>query len=376
MSTTRRQFIGLSIAAAGAYTVRSFGGDEDGPAGARRGVRPLRILVLGGTGFIGPYVVRRALDRGHTVTLFNRGRTNTHLFPEVEKLVGDRDGRIEALRDREWDAVIDNTGYVPRHVRDSARLLEGAIGRYLFTSTRQVYADFTAPDKDENAPLAVLEDPESENVREHYGPLKVLCEKEVRAAFGSRATIVRSTAVAGPGDRSDRFTYWPVRIDRGGEVLAPGRRTDPLQFIDVRDLTQWMIRLIEEDVTGVFNAAGPEADLSIAEFLYGIRAVTSANVRFTWVPADFLAGHNVRPRGDMPLWTPPKVPGTRLSPINRDKAVALGLTFRPLAETALDTLEWHKARPVDERSLRRGISARREAEVLAAWRARSCLSAP
>ncbi len=323
----------------------------------------MRVLITGGTGFIGPYVVRHAMQRGHTVTLFNRGRTNTHLFPEVEKLVGDRDGQIDSLKNRTWDVVLDNTGYVPRHVRDSAQLLKGNVGRYLFTSTRQVFADFRAPDKKEDAP--------KENVGQSYGALKVLCEQAVNEVYGELATIVRPTAVAGPNDRSDRFTYWPVRINQGGEVLAPGNVTDPIQFIDVRDLAEFMIHLLENDTPGSFNAAGPEADLSVAEFLYGCRAITSANVRFTWVPADFLAEHNVQPRRGMPLWISPKKKGETRSPVNRDKAVANGLKFRPLAVTARDTLDWYLSKPQDQQRLRRGISAEREAEVLAAWHARS-----
>ncbi|MCH8005884.1 MAG: SDR family oxidoreductase [Planctomycetes bacterium] len=372
MKTTRRQFIGASLAAAGAVSLGSLADQGERPqrGGPRRKGRSLRILVLGGTGFIGPHLVRHALKRGHTLTLFNRGRTNTHLFPELEKIKGDRDGALGALKGRSWDVVIDNTGYVPRHVRDSATLLADACRRYLFTSTRGVYADSLAPDKDENAPMAVLEEPGSEDVSAHYGALKVLCEKEVREVFGRRATIVRPTAVAGPGDRSDRFTYWPVRIDRGGEVLAPGSFTDPVQFIDVRDLAEFMIRLVENNTGGAFNAAGPEADLSIAEFLYGIRGITASDVRFTWVPADVLQMHNVRPRRDMPLWTPPREPGTTKSPINRTKSVANGLTFRPLAVTALNTLTWFKAKPAREQQLRRGLSPKREKQVLAAWHAR------
>ncbi len=322
----------------------------------------MSLLILGGTGFIGPAVVRHAIQRGHTVTLFNRGRTNTHLFPELEKLVGDRDGQLDALKNRTWDVVLDNTGYVPRHVRDSAQLLKGNVGRYLFTSTRQVFADFRAPDKKEDAP--------KENVGQSYGALKVLCEQAVNEVYGELATIVRPTAVAGPNDRSDRFTYWPVRINRGGEVLAPGTQTDPIQYIDVRDLAEFMIHLIENDVPGAFNAAGPEADLSVAEFLYGCRAITSANVRFTWVPPDFLAEQNVRPRRGMPLWSSPKKKGETRSPVNREKAVAHGLTFRPLAVTARDTLDRYLSKPQDQQRLRTGISAEREADVLAAWRAR------
>ncbi len=358
-------------AAAGAFALGPLGSELLAAPTRRDRGEGLRLLILGGTGFIGPYVVRHAIKRGHTVTLFNRGRTNTHLFPEVEKLLGDRDGQIDALKHRDWDAVLDNTGYVPRHVRDSAQLLKGKVGRYLFTSTRQVFADFRAPDKKEDAPKAMIDDPTSENRSQHYGALKVLCEQAVNDAHGELATIVRPTAVAGPGDPSDRFTYWPVRINRGGEVLAPGTQTDPIQYIDVRDLAEFMIHLIENDVPGAFNAAGPEADLSVAEFLYGCRAITSANVRFTWVPADFLAEHKVQSRRGMPLWISPKKKGETRGPVNRDKAVAHGLKFRPLAVTARDTLDWFLSKPEDQQRLRRGISAEREADVLAAWHARA-----
>jgi len=358
MQYTRRKFLENSITAAGALALGPFAIDSL----AKPKTNNLSILVLGGTGFIGPNVVRYAIERGHTVTLFNRGRTNTHLFPEVEKLIGDRNGQLDSLKKRQWDVVLDNTGYKPRLVRDSAQLLKGFVGRYLFTSTRQVFADFRAPDKKEDAP--------KENVGQSYGALKVLCEQEVNDVYGKLATIVRPTAVAGPNDRSDRFTYWPVRINQGGEVLAPGDLTDPIQYIDVRDLAEFMIHLLENDISGAFNAAGPEADLSIAEFLYGCRAITSANVRFTWVPADFLAEHNVQPRRGMPLWISPKIKGETRSPVNRDKAIKHGLKFRPLAVTARDTLDWYLSKPEDKRTLRTGISAPREKEVLRAWHAR------
>ncbi len=370
MAGTRREFLGASLIAAAAAATMGLAT----PARAKRtssgaNRRNLDMLVLGGTGFIGPYVVRYALERGHTVTLFNRGQTNAHLFPDLEKLIGDRDGQLDALIGRRWDVVLDNTGYVPRHVRDSANLLADACDRYLFTSTRQVFADFRAPDKKEDAPRIVLDDPITEDYKGSYGELKVLCEDAVNEVYGERATIVRPTAVAGPHDRSDRFTYWPVRINQGGEVLAPGDFTDPIQYIDVRDLAEFMVHLLEDDIAGAFNAAGPQADMGVAEFLYGCRAITSADVRFTWAPADFLAQHNVRPRRGMPLWIDPKIKGETRSPINRDKAVAQGLTFRPLAVTARDTLDWFLSKPADEQTLRTGLSREREKQVLAAWRA-------
>jgi 2'-hydroxyisoflavone reductase len=327
------------------------------------GPRHLRILVLGGTGFIGPYVVRRALARGHEVTLFNRGRTNTHLFPDLEKLVGDRDGKLDALRGRSWDAVIDNTGYYPEHVRDSALLLKDAVGHYLFLSSRMVYRDFNAPDKREDAPLKESGD--------DYGARKVLCEREMLDVYGARGTVVRSTGVAGPQDRSDRFAYWVVRVDRGGVVLAPGAWTDPVQYIDVRDLAEFLVHMIEQGTPGIFNAAGPEADLSIAGLLHGMRAVTSAKARFTWVPAHFLEAQGVRPLRDVPMWTPPHEPGSTAGFVNADKAIAAGLSFRPLAVTARDTLDWFLAKPNDQQTLRRGLSPEREAEILAAWHAQN-----
>jgi 2'-hydroxyisoflavone reductase len=367
MSSTRREFLHTSLAASATLAASPL--LSASPPRRQEADKSLTILILGGTRFIGPHLVNHALLRGHTVTLFNRGRTNPHLFPDLEKLVGDRDGKLDALKGRTWDAVIDMSGYVPRHVRDSADLLKDAVGRYLFTSTRQVFADFIEPDKKEDAAKATIDDPTSEDVGKHYGALKVLCEAAVNERFGERATIVRPTAVAGPGDTTDRFTYWPVRINKGGEVLAPGAYTDPIQYIDARDLVEFMISLIERGISGPFNAAGPEADLSIAEFLYGVRAVTSANVRFTWVPASFLAEHNVRARADVPLWIEPKLKGRTVSPVNRDKAIAHGLTFRPLAVTARDTLDWFLAKPKEEQTLRRGMSLQREAEVLAAWHA-------
>lgn len=371
MTYTRREFLGTSVATTGAIAIGSLATDLYARYQGKSQAKNLRILILGGTGFIGPNVVRYAIDRGHEVTLFNRGRTNTHLFPNVEKLIGDRDGQLGALKNRTWDVVLDNTGYVPRLVRDSAQLLKGSVGRYLFTSTRQVFADFRAPDKKENAPKATLDDPSSENVGQHYGALKVLCEQAVNDVYGKLATIVRPTAVAGPNDRTDRFTYWPVRINQGGEILAPGDYTDPIQFIDVRDLAEFMVHLLEKNASGTFNVAGPEADLSIAEFLYGCRAITSAKVRFTWVPADFLEKHNVQARRGMPLWISPKAKGETRSPVNRDKAIKHGLKFRSLAVTARDTLEWYLSKPGDQRVLRRGVSAQREKEVLQAWHARS-----
>lgn len=323
----------------------------------------MKILILGGTGFIGPHMVRHAQYRDHEVTLFNRGRSNADLFPGVETLIGDRDGQLDALRGRTWDAVIDNSGYVPRHVRDSAQLLEGASERYLFTSTGSVY-DFDQDELPEDARLLPVEDPTSEDVNRYYGPLKVLCEEAVQEAFGSRATVVRLHVVAGPGDPTDRFTYWPVRIDAGGPTIAPGLRTEPVQFVDVRDLAEFFVHLLENDTGGTFNAAGPAVhETSMAEFLGGVRGVTSSPVSFTWVDEAFLMEREAR----FPLWYPPSGGAIRgISRVRSHRGVAAGLKFRPLAVTARDTLEWFKTLP-DERRSSFELYIERDREILEAW---------
>ena len=367
MAITRRRFLETTAAAGGALamvprTLRA--------AAARAVGKPLNILVLGGTGFIGPHQVEYATSRGHKLTLFNRGKTNPGLFPNAEKLEGDRDGKLDALKGRKWDVVLDNSGYVPRHVRDSAQLLKDNVGRYLFISTLSVFADFSQKGLDENSPTAKLTEPGSEDNRKYYGPLKALCEQEVIQAFGDRATIVRPGLIVGPGDTTDRFTYWPVRIDRGGDVLAPGDPTEPVLIIDVRDLCEWCVRLLEDDVGGVYNAVGPKAQLSIGEMLYGIKSVTTSEAQLTFVPADFLQAQGVRPWADMPAWFPPTGPMAGFGYFSREKAIGKGLTFRPLAETAKATLDWFKTLPPERQAkLGAGIAPDKEKAVLAAWRA-------
>ena len=333
---------------------------------------PLRILILGGTRFLGVAQVQYALARGHTVTLFNRGRTNTHLFPGVEKLRGDRNDDLTALQGREWDVVIDNSASVPRWVEQSAGLLRNSAGQYIYVSSLSVIADNSIIGSDEATAVKQLDDPTVEQVTGGtYGGMKALSERRAQEAFGDRATVVRPGLIVGPMDNTDRFTYWPIRIDRGGEVMAPGEPTDYTQIVDVRDLAGWMVRMGENNGTGVFNATGPASPMTMAEMLYGIRAATSANVSFTWVNADFLEQHEVRPWGHMPTWIPPRPGMEGFSRVNCSKAIAAGLTFRPLAETARDTITWFKTLPAERQSeMGAGLPGEREAEVLAAWHSR------
>jgi 2'-hydroxyisoflavone reductase len=332
--------------------------------------RRLRILVLGGTGFIGPHLVHRILERGHELTLFNRGRSEPgmyeDLYRDVETRVGDRNSDLAALETGTWDAVIDNSGYTPDQVGATARLLAGRVGRYVFTSTRAVYRDFTHPVMDEDAPVGP-DAPEAEWAG--YGPLKALAEREVEAAFPRGTSIVRPPIITGPGDNTDRFTFWYVRVDRGGEVLAPGDPSDPIQYVDVRDLVDFMVLLAEEGIDGTFNVEAPAAPLSSAGFLYGLRATTGSPVDFTWVPWDFLEGHGLRGGAEIPAWRAPEGAWLNYGRMDNRRAMAAGMTFRPLAVTAMDTLAWWKEKAAREGDgMRAGFSRDRESEILRAWR--------
>lgn len=349
---------------------RNVGGDQSGTSP----VSPKRMLILGGTGFIGPSMVRYAVDRGHEVTIFTRGRSEADI-PDVEQLTGDRNNDLSALEGRSWDVVLDNNARDYRWVKLSTDLLRDATEHYLFVSSISAYsvADMNlegvvfpleAPIVNEDSPVFFPPDDFQAGEEAPYGLSKTLGEQASEAAFPGKATIVRPGLIVGPGDPTDRFTYWPVRIDQGGEVLAPSEGNDPTQVIDVRDLTQWIVRLAEDGVTGGFNATGPGTRMSMSEMLYGIRAVTSTPVSFTWVPFEFLREQGVRPWSDMPAW----MPNDPITFVSVERGVAAGLTFRPLAETALDTLHFHKSRPVEARNdMQAGISREREQEVLAAW---------
>jgi 2'-hydroxyisoflavone reductase len=373
MSTTRRDFIIRSALATGAV-----GLGLPGLTGCGGSHRRLNILILGGTGFIGPYQVRYALERGHTLTLFNRGRTAPDLFPDLETLIGDRAvGDYESLKGRDWDVVIDNPTSLPRWVRQAAEVLKGHTSQYLFVSTLSVYSDNSILDQDETGPLATVDDPTTEVVDGRtYGGLKALSEAEAEKQFPGHATVVRPGLIVGPGDPSDRFTYWPVRVARGGEVLAPGDPHDVVQIIDARDLSEWIVRMVEMGATGIYNATGPEEPLPMGEMLSGIKAGVGGDATFTWADAEWLASQGVHPWSHMPVWYPPVEGMEGFSRFSIARAREKGMTFRPLSVTALDTVEWYQAKPEEERQrMRAGLTPEREAEVLAAWHAREATGA-
>src|SRR6059036_3328754 len=369
--TTRRHFIKVSATAAGALGLAV----KWNNLFAENTVKPLRILILGGTGFTGPFQVKYALSRGHKVTVFNRGKTHPGELPkEAEQPIGDRNGQLDALKGRKWDVVIDNPTTLPVWVRDAAQILKGNVDRYVFTSTISVYPDSkTGPD--ENAPLQSYDaaDPYKETLESMkangfklYGPLKVLSEKEAEKWFPGKTLIIRPGLIVGPRDESDRFTYWPVRIDRGGEVLAPGKPQDSVQYIDGRDLAEWTIRMAENGETGIYNATGPATPIGIGGMLDGIKTALKSNAKFTWVSEEFLTEQKVQPWSDLPVWTGKDDAVART---NISRALSKGLTFRPLDVTARDTLAWFKSLPQERQSHpKAGLSAEREAEVLAAWK--------
>ncbi len=327
----------------------------------------MRLLVLGGTVFLGRHLVEAALARNHEVTLFNRGQANPGHFPDVEQVHGDRDGGINVLRGRRWDAVIDTSGQLPRLVRASAELLADAVDHYTFVSSISVYADFSKPPT-ETTPLAMLADPTTEErTPENYGGHKALCEQAAEAAMPGHALVIRPGLIVGPYDPTDRFTYWPHRVALGGEVLAPAPPESPVQFIDARDLAAWMLDLAEQRHTGVYNATGPATPLTLGELLDACKRASESDARFTWVSEQFLEQHEVGPWMDMPLWIPPSDTSMAgFSAANCQQAIAAGLRFRPMAETIRDTLAWEVTRPADYQ-WKAGITRERETALLAAW---------
>jgi 2'-hydroxyisoflavone reductase len=361
--------------------------------------RILRILILGGTKFLGRHIVEAVLARGHQPTLFHRGKTNPGLYPGIPRILGNRDGGLGALRDETWDAVVDTSGYFPRIVRASARRLAGIVDHYTFISSASVYAAFPPEGVDENAPTGTLENPTVEKITaETYGPLKALCEGVIEEAFPQRSLIVRAGLIVGPHDPSDRFTYWPARVMRGGRIAAPGAPERPVQFIHARDLANWIVRSVEERRSGVFNATGPAGPLSFAEFLdvcaseirdvltdtrrlRGVdwmggsaRTPTSGpaefrEARFIWIPDEFLREQDVPVFTGLPLWIPDEGEDRGFLRLDCRKARGAGLAIRPVADTVRETLAWHLTRS-RRRPLAAGLTAEQEADLLAAWEQR------
>jgi 2'-hydroxyisoflavone reductase len=325
----------------------------------------VHVLILGGTVFLGRHLVEAALARGHAVTLFNRGRHGAELFPEVEKLRGDRDGAMAALDGRGFDAVIDTCGYVPRVVRASAELLAPRAGHYTFISSISVYASYEKAGIDESDPVGTLADPTVEAITgETYGPLKALCERAAEEAMPGRTLVVRPGLIVGPHDPTDRYTYWPARVARGGRFVAPERPGYLVQYIDVRDLAAWTIRMVEAGKTGVYNATGPAQPQPLGDLLDRCGEAAGAPAEPAWASADFLAEHGVQPWSELPLWVPEGPDSAGFSQVDIARAVAEGLTFRPALETAADTLAWARTRPADHQ-WRAGLAPEKEAELLA-----------
>lgn len=376
MMTTRRQFLLQSAAAAGAMGLGLASPDRlhgDIP----RAPQPMRLLILGGTGFTGPHQVSYALARGHRITLFNRDRREIEWPGEVEELTGDRNtGDLTALQGREWDVCIDNPTTLPFWVRDAGRVLQNRVGHYIFISTISVYADNSRAGMDETTALLEYTGPDpmqetAQSAGRLYGQLKAVSEREAEKQFPGKTTVIRPGLIVGPRDNTDRFTYWPVRLDRGGEVLAPGDGTDAVQFIDARDLAEWTIRMAETRATGIYNATGPGRAMNMGQMLDGIRSAVGASARLTWVPAPFLAEQRVQPWSHMPVWVPAGEDNAGWGRVSIARAVDKGLTFRPFATTARETLRWFRTLPPERQAtLSSGLPEAREREVLAAWHAR------
>jgi len=326
----------------------------------------MNILIIGGTRFLGRHLVHFALACGHQVTLFNRGKSNPDLFPDVETIIGDREHDIAKLSDRNWDAVIDSCGYVPRIVRESGVGLERSVGRYIFISSISAYDDaiLSKIGIDESDAVGKLKDETVEEITgETYGPLKALCEKTILDLYGERGLVVRPGLIVGPNDPTDRFTYWPVRVAKGGDVLAPEKPDVPIQIIDVRDLADFTIKLIEDNASGIYNATGPDYELTLGAMLDTCKQVSRSDAEVHWASVEFLEQNKVAPWSDMPVWVPDNEENQGFSRMDVSKAINAGLKFRPLEDTVRDTLTWANSRPADHQ-LRAGLQSEREQELL------------
>jgi 2'-hydroxyisoflavone reductase len=367
--TDRRNFLRTAIEAAMAVGLTpSLARAAETASKSRARSAPLDLLVLGGTGFIGPHLVRHAVARGHRVTIFTRGRRDADLPASVTRLIGDRNGQLGALEGKRWNAVIDDSATNPDWVRQSTTLLKDSVERYLFTSSTGVYYPYLRRGLDESSPIHYdAADPKDPS--ESFGTRKAQCERQVVDVFGDRGLVVRPTYIVGPGDTTDRFPYWPVRLARGGDVLAPGKVDDPVQIIDVRDLAEFMVRLIEQNRNGVFNAVGPRNVLTAREFYAAAAKALDASARFTFVDDyAFLSEHKIE---EAIPWAMLKGNDFGMMSIKTDKAVGAGLTYRPLATTVRDTLAWWPSVPEERRTKPRfAITPEQEATALAAWRSR------
>jgi len=324
----------------------------------------MKILIIGGTRFLGRHLVNSALAHGHEVMLFNRGKTNPELFPQIETIVGDREHDLEKLAGRAWDAVIDTCGYFPRIVRLAMTGLERSVGRYVFISSISVYSDTSKIGIDESHPVGTIEDETIEAITEgSYGPLKALCEKATLDTYGERGLVIRPGLIVGPNDPTDRFTYWPLRVARGGEVLAPEKPEVPVQIIDVRDLAVFIIKLIEDNASGIYNGTGPDYELTFSTMLEACKQVSGSDADFKWASVEFLDQNKVEAWSDMPVWVPDNEENQGFSRVNISKAINAGLMFRALEDTIRDTIEWANTRPLDH-EWRAGLKAEREQELL------------
>ena len=369
MNKSRRRFVKAGLAggaglAAGSIPLPAAAGKRK-----KKARQNMDILILGGTGFIGPHMVREALRRGHSVSLFNRGRTDRKMFPDLPLYTGDRNNGLDSLKGHTWDAVIDNSGYVPRHVTDSAKLLNMAVSQYLYVSSVSAYASF-AISNHEGSPTGILDDPTTEEVTgETYGPLKALCEKRAAAEIDAdKLTILRPTYICGPGDNTDRFTYWPVRTSRGGDMLWPGSPSDKIQIIDVCDFAIFVVDCLEQRIAGTYNTVTPAGKYSIGDLHDDCRAITASDMNAVWVDSEFVSAQKLSEGRSIPIWVPPLGKFAGVAFVNGEKAAEAGLKTRPLRETVRDTIAWWKTLP-EERTAnpKAGLSAEREAELLELW---------
>ncbi|MEM8758543.1 MAG: NAD-dependent epimerase/dehydratase family protein [Planctomycetota bacterium] len=397
MSTTRREFLAQAGAASAAIAAMAVAGSAAAAAPARQ---PKRILLLGGTGFLGPHLVWDALEQGHTITLFNRGKTDPGLFPDIETIIGDRyadySGLEEAVADgRTWDAVIDTFAYVPKVVEDAIGVLGGAIGQYVTISTMSVYASNDTPGADERDAIATISDEAAAAIPTHrevgaaYGSMKARCEMAAEQLMPGRATSLRPGLICGARDTTGRFTYWPVRASEGGTMIAPNTPNDPMQIIDVRDLARFTIRTIEQQHVGAYNVITPEGTLTTGDVVSGsinaAKAASGVETETEWISAEFLGEQGVQPWQHMPAWVPPTLSGyAGFGRQSSKKAHDAGLTCRPVQETAAYALAYYTNRGAEitaeegaetgtqwQARVRGGLPAEREKQVLEAWNARN-----